>query len=66
MFLFPLFRGFLGYAFCTQVHARHVIRRVDKKEQCESNQVDTDENGNGVEYAPDNIGHHETDPRFAA
>jgi hypothetical protein len=58
----PFFDGIGRDAFHAEVHARHVVRRVDDKKQREGQQVDTDENRYGVGNPPDDIRKHQSGP----
>ncbi len=46
--LLPLGDGLGRDALDSQLHACHVVRRVDYEKQGECNQIDADENGNRI------------------
>ena len=45
---FPVLNRFSGHAFAANIKARHVVRRVDRKEQHKGQQIDADQNQEAV------------------
>jgi hypothetical protein len=58
MHLLPLLDGFGRHVLHAQVDARHIVRGVDHEKQHEGEQIHADEDGNGVEHPPHDIGNH--------
>jgi hypothetical protein len=56
---FPLLDGLRRNALRAELHARHVVGRIDDEEQQERNEVDPDQDRDGVERAPDDVGEHQ-------
>jgi hypothetical protein len=56
--IFPLFNCLPADVFFTQYLAGHVIRGINIKEKKKNDEVYPDNNGNGIQTAPDNVGSH--------
>jgi hypothetical protein len=54
----PALDRFRRHALDAELHARHVVGRVDDEEQREGDQVHPDQDRQGVEQAADEIGEH--------
>ena len=48
VFFFPVLDCFGRHTFAADIEARHIIRRVDRKEQHESQEIDADQNQEAV------------------
>jgi hypothetical protein len=54
----PLLDRFGRHPLGAQLHARHVVRRIDDEEQQEGDQVDPDQDRDGVQQATDDVSEH--------
>jgi hypothetical protein len=59
---FPLLDRLRGDTLHAQMHARHVVGRVDHEEQEEGDQVDADQNRYRVQRAAYDVGEHQLAP----
>ena len=49
-----------------EVGASHIVRRIHKEEQAKDDQVDADQDGQGVQRTADDIGNHGASARVRA
>jgi hypothetical protein len=63
--LLPLVDRFRRNALRAQVHARHVLGRVDDEEEDERDQVHPDKDRDRVQHAPDDVRQHQAAGRAA-
>ena len=63
--LLPFFHGFGGNTLRTELRPRHVVWRVDEKEQRESKHIDADQHEYAIDQAADEVTGHDTPPATA-
>ena len=57
-FSFPAADRLCGHALSTQLHARHIVRRIDDEKERESDEIHTNENRQSIQQAAEKIGKH--------